>query len=388
MMNEERSAEKRKLNILILSCSTGGGHNAAGRAMEEYFRQQGQMADFPDYLAFAGQKVSDTVGRIYVKTVQKAPRVFGMVYRLGDAVSRHMKHSPVYYVNSMMAEYLDKCIMGKEYDAVIVPHLFPAETLTEMKKKGKKVPLVIAVATDYTSIPFWGETDCDYYVVPSEEVGKEFIRAGIPQEKLLPFGIPVAPAYAQETDREEAVGKIEEELPEGRKLKPGKIYLIVGGSMGAGNICGLVRELDRQSNREDNILVICGSNQQIYDKLQKEYQREGKVQILGWTDKMPLFLHAADTLFTKPGGLTSTEAATAGCPMVHIDPIPGCETANMSYFVRHGYSITAKTSEGQAAAGIRLAHDDSMRERMRENQRRDFKGDTSQKILQFIEKCR
>jgi len=28
--------------------------------------------------------------------------------------------------------------MGKEYDAVIVPHLFPAETLTEMKKKGKQ----------------------------------------------------------------------------------------------------------------------------------------------------------------------------------------------------------------------------------------------------------
>ena len=306
--------------------------------------------------------MSDTVGRIYVKTVQKAPRVFGMVYRLGDAVSRHVKHSPVYYVNSMMSEYLDKCIMGKEYDAVIVPHLFPAETLTGMKKKGKKVPLVIAVATDYTSIPFWGETDCDYYVVPSEEVGKEFIRVGIPQEKLLPFGIPVAPAYAQETDREEAVRKIEAELPEGRKLKPGKIYLIVGGSMGAGNICGLVRELDRQSDREDNILVISGSNRQIYDKLQKEYQREGKVQILGWTDKMPLFLHAADVLFTKPGGLTSTEAATAGCPMVHIDPIPGCETANMSYFVRHGYSITAKTSEGQAAAGIRLAHDDSMRE--------------------------
>lgn len=52
------------------------------------------------------------------------------------------------------------------------------------------MPLVIAVATDYTSIPFWGETDCDYYVVPSEEVGKEFIRVGISQEKLLPFGNP------------------------------------------------------------------------------------------------------------------------------------------------------------------------------------------------------
>ena len=34
--------------------------------------------------------------------------------------------------------------------------------------------------------------------------------------------------------------------------------------------------------------------------------------IYGWTNEMPLFMQAADVLFTKPGGLTSTEAATAG----------------------------------------------------------------------------
>ena len=376
------------MDALILSCSTGGGHNAAGFAIKEELEYRGHRVTMMDPYELVSHKLATEVGNVYVKMVQRSPKFFGFIYSLGSLVRKVPGKSPVYYANIAVAKKLSIYLREHPVDVILMPHLYPAELITYLKKRGEKLPLSVFIATDYVCIPFTEETDCDYYVVPSEEVGKEFIRAGIPQEKLLPFGIPVAPAYAQETDREEAVGKIEEELPEGRKLKPGKIYLIVGGSMGAGNICGLVRELDRQSDREDNILVICGSNQQIYDKLQKEYQREGKVQILGWTDKMPLFLHAADALFTKPGGLTSTEAATAGCPMVHIDPIPGCETANMSYFVRHGYSITAKTSEGQVAAGIRLAHDDSMRERMRENQRRDFKGDTSQKILQFIEKCR
>lgn len=35
---------------------------------------------------------------------------------------------------------------------------------------------------------------------------------------------------------------------------------------------------------------------------------------------------AADVLFTKPGGLTTTEAAVKGIPIVHTRPIPGCET--------------------------------------------------------------
>ena len=46
--------------------------------------------------------------------------------------------------------------------------------------------------TDYTCIPFWEETDCDYYVIPHEELKEICIKRGIPEEKLLPFGIPVS----------------------------------------------------------------------------------------------------------------------------------------------------------------------------------------------------
>ena len=383
-MEKELNVKKQKLNILILSCSTGGGHNAAGTAMKEYLQLHGHHVDFPDYLSFAGERVSKTVGRIYVKTVQKAPKVFGAVYKIGDTVSRHVKKSIVYYANSGMDEYLEECLKTTDYDAILVPHLFPAETLTSMKHKGKKIPLVIAIGTDYTSIPFWGETDCDYYVVPSEEVGEEFIQAGIPKQKLLPYGIPVAPAYSRQICREEALKMIFGEKAFDRKN--GKIYLVAGGSMGAGNISQLVRELKKRGEKEDFILVVCGSNQRLEDKLKQEFEAEENISIYGWTDEMPVFMQAADVIFTKPGGLTSTEAATAGCPIVHIDPIPGCETANMNYFVRHGYSISAKGAEHQAKVGIDLAHDRVLREDMQTRQKADFKGDTAEKIEAFLMK--
>ncbi len=381
-MEKEIMKQKQKLNILILSCSTGGGHNAAGMAMKEYLEAQGHYVDFPDYLSFAGERVSEAVSRIYVKTVQKAPKVFGAVYKIGDAVSRHVKKSIVYYANSGMDEYLRKCLEKTDYDAVLVPHLFPAETLTSMKRKGIKLPLTVAIGTDYTSIPFWGETDCDYYVVPSKEVGEEFIQAGIPKHKVLPYGIPTSLAYSSQMGREEAAKKIFKEKVFDRQNQ--KLYLVAGGSMGAGNISQLVRELKRQGEAHDFILVVCGSNKKLEEKLRQEFESEQTVLIYGWTNEMPVFMQAADVLFTKPGGLTSTEAATARCPMVHINPIPGCETANMNYFVRRGYSISAKGAEQQAAAGIKLAYDEKLREQMKAKQQAEFKGDTAEKIETLI----
>lgn len=381
-MEKEITKQKQKLNILILSCGTGGGHNAAGMAMKEYLESQGHYVDFPDYLSFAGERVSKAVSRIYVKTVQKAPKVFGAVYKIGDAVSHHVKKSIVYYANSGMDEYLRKCLEKTEYHAILVPHLFPAETLTSMKRKGIKLPLTVAIATDYTSIPFWGETDCDYYVVPSEEVGEEFIQAGIPEHKLLPYGIPTSLAYSQRIGSDEAVKRIF-----GGKTferESGKIYLVAGGSMGAGNISQLVKELEKRGGTHDFILVVCGSNKKLEEKLKQEFEAEQNIMIYGWINEMPVFMQAADVLFTKPGGLTSTEAATAGCPMVHINPIPGCETANMNYFIRRGYSISAKGAEQQAEAGIRLAYDQKLREQMKARQQAEFKGNTAEKIEALI----
>lgn len=80
------------MKVLILSCKTGGGHDAAGMAVKEELEAEGHEAVLFDYLVLAGQKVSQTVGDVYVNTVKKAPLVFGLAYKLGMAVSRITKN--------------------------------------------------------------------------------------------------------------------------------------------------------------------------------------------------------------------------------------------------------------------------------------------------------
>lgn len=83
------------------------------------------------------------------------------------------------------------------------------------------------------------------------------------------------------------------------------------------------------------LIMVCGNNQQLYSRLQKRYA--DKIELVGYTDKMPLYLKAGSIFITKPGGLSSTEAAAARIPLIHICPIPGCETKNMQFLKdRHG----------------------------------------------------
>ena len=81
-------------------------------------------------------------------------------------------------------------------------------------------------------------------------------------------------------------------------------------------------------------------------------------------------MEACDVLLTKPGGLTSTEAAAAQLPMVHTRPIPGCETQNARFFAAHGMSKAAKRSRDCADLALALLNDETERERMRQAQRR------------------
>ncbi|MDD7220097.1 MAG: hypothetical protein PUI16_08985 [Clostridia bacterium] len=96
-------------------------------------------------------------------------------------------------------------------------------------------------------------------------------------------------------------------------------------------------------------------------------------------------MKACDVLFTKPGGLTSTEAAVAGIPIVHTDPIPGCETANRKFFIKLGMSSSDFTPKGQAEQGLYLMYDQDAARKMVDNQYKNIHKDAGERIYYFIE---
>ena len=366
------------MKAIILSCGTGGGHNAAGLAVKEELELRGHTVLMLNPYSLKSKRTEKTINQVYIKTVQKAPRVFGAVYALGNAYRRLPFRSPVYFANGGMAKRLDGLFKTEKPDIVIIPHVFPAEIITNMKNRGMAVPKTVFVSTDYTCVPFTEETNCDIYITPQESLNPEYEKHGIAKEKLKPLGIPVSRRFSEPPSREEAAEKL--------GLDKGKRYILVsGGSMGAGKLVYAIKILYDKFKKDENtrIIVICGSNEWLYKQLKKRYSK--KIIAVGYTDKMAEYMRVSDIYITKPGGLSSTEGAVMGIPMVHTMSIPGCETANMQYFGEHGMSIPVKRlTKNLSVAADRLSAS-SAAEEMTENQRKYINKNAARDICRLAE---
>lgn len=171
------------MKVLILSCNTGGGHNAAASALKESLNFYHHEAEVLDLMSLGRKHTSALVGGAYVKLVSVFPAGFGALYQLGELVRKFPWKSPVYYANARLGNALADYIDQNHFNAVVTTHLYPAETLTWMKQKGRLTIPCVAVATDYACIPFWEETNCDYYVVPHKDLIPEFASCGYPGRK-------------------------------------------------------------------------------------------------------------------------------------------------------------------------------------------------------------
>lgn len=367
------------MDALILSCSTGGGHNAAGFAVREELLARGHHVEMMDPYALVSQRLAEEVGNVYVKMVQRAPKMFGVVYSLGNLVRYVPGKSPVYYANIAVAKKLRDYLSDHHFDVILMPHLYPAELVTYLKKQGVKLPLTVFIATDYVCIPFTEETDCDYYITPGERQMHDFVRRKIPREKLLPFGIPVGRAFDEEVDKEEAKRKLG--LDEDKQY-----YLLTGGSIGAGAIQRSLRILVRQIRRKKQnaqIIVVCGNNDRLFRKLKFIYRNQ--LILLKRTRQMALYMKACDIFISKPGGLSSTEAAVTGVPYIQITPIPGCESHNMKYFSRNGMSIGVRRIRFTLANAVAKLQREDVAEHMRKCQCEGVPQDGRKRICDWLE---
>lgn len=378
LTENEEGIRDNFMKVLILSCNTGEGHNSAGRAVKEAVERSGHQAVMMDMMILAGPRTSALVGGSYVKIVKYVPRLFQMLYRAGTAVSSDRRKSPVYRGCALMAKKLERFLAANPFDVIVTPHLFPAETLTAMRHRGTLTQKCVAVATDYTCIPFWEETDCDYYVIPHEDLKEEFRTKGIPEEKLLPLGIPVRQSFLSGRERKEAKRRCQIPLEE-------KTFLVMSGSMGFGKIQLFVMELARHLKENEGIVVICGNNRRLERILCRELDGRKNVRILGYTPYVSDYMDACDVIFTKPGGLTSTEAAVKNIPIIHTRPIPGCEEKNLKFFQNRGMSVGPRRMLAQLQAGRTLMERDDLRQQMEEAQRVHISPDSARKICELLE---
>ena len=365
------------MNVLILSCGTGGGHNAAAHAVEEQMKKRGHRVAMMNPYDLCGEKVAHYVDSTYVSIAQASPRGFGAIYAIGNAYRRLPWRSPVYFANSRPAQALEAYLKENPTDAVITTHLYPAEMLTNLKNHGVPLPKTIFIATDYTCIPFTEECSLDAYVIPSPLLCEEFAARGLPTEKIYPFGIPVRSAFSEKIEKSEAKKQM--------NLEEGKRYLLVsGGSIGAGNLEKTIELLTALTSGSNfRIIAICGSNVSVYRHLERRFG-DG-VQLLRSTPDMEWYLKACDLYFTKPGGLSTTEAAVAEVSLALLPPIPGCESHNFNFFVQNGMAVSAQLYSQEMKNALALAEDTALQSRMHDAQRKYIAKNSALRICELAE---
>ncbi|MCR4610939.1 MAG: hypothetical protein K5644_03475 [Lachnospiraceae bacterium] len=378
------------MRYLVMSCSTGGGHNSAAHAVEEELISRGHDVDFLDPYDLIHKKLSSTVGGAYIKLVQKFPTIFGTVYFAGDIVSRIPVMSPVYFANAGVANKMRLYLQQNQYDGIIMSHLYPAEMITMLKHHKVQLPPTFYIATDYTCIPFTAETECDYYCLPGEGSVDDFVSRGIPREKIKPYGIPVKKDFNMRKKNKSSELSAPWLNPNMRHI------LVVGGSIGAGSVelavkivSGYIREFNKKvddkiiESRKLHAIVVCGNNKKLYKKL---YHKKARyVTVLQATDNMSEYMKASDIVISKPGGLSSTEVAVAKVPLIHISPIPGCEIFNVKYFEARGMSIYVKNLRKDLASAITALLKPANRRKMLESQEAGINENARDEWCDFIE---
>lgn len=353
----------------------------AAQAVAEELTRRGHRADILDPYTLAGTDMDRKVGNCYVKCVQRMPELFGCIYRLGNLYRHLPGKSPVYYANRKLADHLQEYLYQHSCDVIFTTHLFPGEILTHLKKRGVSLPPVIFISTDYTCIPFTEETECDYFIIPSPILKEEFCLWGIAPEKVIPIGIPVRQDFREEMDREKAVERLGLNAQE-------RYILLAGGSIGAGKILEALRILQGylQTHRETVLIVICGTNKKLYETIKNEYKNESQILLLKKTECMAEYLKVCDFYISKPGGISSTEAAVSNIPLIHISPIPGCETKNAGFFSKYGMSIGVSNLKRELLQTMQQLTDNETVLNMKKAQHDMVDRFAAEKIVMFTEK--
>ncbi len=367
------------MKVLILSSATGGGHNAAAAAIREELERRGVDCSMEEGLRFASEKVSRRVCATYMGVATHAPKFFYRLYRAGKAISNPRLKSPVYFANKLYCQKLYHYIISSGFDTVVTTHLFSAEALTSLRRQGKAPFYSVFVLTDYTCIPFVEETECDAVVTPHEDLRQEFIECGVPAEVMHSYGIPVSAAFVgRQQTRQEARRELglQENLP---------VYLIMSGSMGFGHADQLTEQLLLRVKENAQIVILCGQNETLLTQLKEKFAQYPNIIPLPFTRKVAQYMDACDVLFTKPGGLTTSEAAAKNIPLIHTAPIPGCETRNAAFFSDRGMSVVGCSVKEEADLAVALVNNPEKREKMIQAQREHFHADAAQRVCDLLQ---
>lgn len=356
------SGVPRPSRLLIISASIGGGHVAAGRALETAAQEHGIDTLHVDLLDYTTVPFRRLYRQAYFDLVRTAPEMVDWLGRRLDQPPRgvSLRTQRVRARLTRLASYhLPRLIARHEPDALLHTHFLPPQVLQASTGRGD-VPQAIVV-TDYVAHRLWLRPGVDRYFVGADEVRVHLEAAGARREGIRVTGIPIDGRYARLPGKEEARATLG--IPADRDT-----LLLMAGGIDRRPLQELVRQL-RELRWPLTVLIVCGRSPELLGSAREAVgEPDGLVQFrtFGFTDEVPRMMAAADLITGKPGGLTVSEALAAGLPFVIVEPYPLQEEGNANYLLEHGAALRVDPLTTFSHKLKRFLQDEPRRRAMRE----------------------
>jgi processive 1,2-diacylglycerol beta-glucosyltransferase len=307
-----------KLRILVLTSSTGGGHDARAEAFAEWcFQLYRHDVDVRIEQMLEKSSVINRAGvNLYNRIQRGAPWLHKVFYTLVELLSfinrRDVKFGAAYYLQ-VLREYKPHLVFSV-HDCLNRGY-FPLARKILGEAKVRCATYCGEFSGGWGYSRNWIEPSVDLYVSRTPTARDYAVKCGIAPEKTRVRGYLMLPRAHLEV-----LSALERREFRAKRLglDPDRftVFLATGGN-GANNHAALLPALLPYATRVQAIMI-CGRNKETYNEHThwRALQPEFTCYIEGYSDAVHLLMQVSDVIVTRGGTTTCAKALHFQCPII------------------------------------------------------------------------
>ena len=324
--------------VLIFTADIGAGHDLPAARLADALRRRNAEPTIVDSLAAVGGFVQWAIRDGIESVLHEHPERFDMQFRpLQRPVLREAASS---LALKLGGGALLREIAEARADIVVSTYPGATELLGRLRQDGRLDIPVVSAITDLAALRYWSHPGVDLHLlIHPESIHEVRAIAGADTRIAVVRGLsdPVFESLPTMAEARTALG-----LDVDRQ-----VVAVSGGGWGVGDIEGAAG-VARATGA--SVVMLCGSNDSLRDRMETTFDGDDSVLVLGFTDRMPEVLSAADVLVHSTAGLTVLEAIVCGARPISFGWGVGHIRINNRAYEATGLADVAADTHALAAA--------------------------------------